>query len=194
MTATTVRITADVVSDRAYDLDRRRFVAQHKASAGEINGWGKTPADAKAALVANVERVLAEFDAPVFVTLGDRTAVVYCCPDGLERGIIWGYRILGNSSTVYCGERRDAVRSARRSIAQDHAMGDCFDSALVGDAADFLEMYGDDDGPRDVTRYCAWQRAAAHAHAQGIADVHSWACAHEHEYLNRWDRPQGAAA
>lgn len=192
---TTIRIAGDVKRDNAYDYDRRKFVTQYMATAGMVHGWGKTQAAAKATLAENITRTLDEFERPSFFSVGEMHAVVFCQPDGHVNGIEWGYRIVGRSSTVQVRTRADAMASACKSLAQDYAMGDCFDADLIEIAADFLRLapVGDDAVP-DLYRYCSWQRAAKHAHALGVDDVHSWACEHEREYIDRFDRPEGEQA
>jgi hypothetical protein len=151
------------------------------ATAGPVAADGTTAAAARAQLAATVADLLDRWEPPAVVCYGDAFAVVSPGPGGGVR--IDQYRsgrCMG--VTVTGGTVADGRRYALRSLVQSETDWTTTESIARG----WTRLTGDPDAQADHRRYAAWQYAAANA--PDGADPHTWACAHDAEFLAAVDR------
>lgn len=167
---------------------RNGFLAGHRA-------WGSTATEAKTKLTDALTRILTEFTEPEIIKLGECFAVVYCRPDGFERGITWAYHLAAPQGRLYShgtgGGRDEATQSAVSTLCQEYMAIDWWDRDRIEAAAVFAEERG--QSGRDQRVYAACQRGYAYAASIGERDPHGWMFDRQSEFLERWDRPESSA-
>lgn len=208
LTASTVAIAVDVHPERDWVPNPRgrggRYVNATTVRIGCFAGHDRTLAGARHRLAGSIAGYAAAHRPLERFELGDLTGIIWCEPDD-HQAITWYSQVIGPSSG-YTGRgnsatRDEAVGYCRWHLADGWAMTDVYDPERIAHAADWLDSgLTDGRGGRELRRACAWQRAARWAYARqridSIADPHRWASDHQHEFTDRYDRPdqQGAAA